>query len=170
VRFAQHSHFVNLSRVSPLNLYAVFTAHDYSKAILHANQRIAICLSPILVVESHLLTATDRGLKNKFIKGLLHEQEMQRFVGATCMAFGHGSYMRRLIETPWYSAPREIGNPVRSVISPECCFINLLDAKPSSSSSSARYLRTGKLLSKSPEKPRAHLTKQILDVTDRGEI
>lgn len=50
---------------------------------------MAICLSPILVVESHLLTPTDKGLFNKFIKGTLHEQEMQRLVGATCMSFGH---------------------------------------------------------------------------------
>ena len=98
VRFVQHGHFVNLSRVTPMNLHGVFTTHDNSRAILHANQRIAICLSPILVIESHLLTATDQGLRNKFIKGTLHEQEMQRFVGATCMAFGHGPVLHAQID------------------------------------------------------------------------
>jgi hypothetical protein len=70
-------------------VHAVFTALDNSKSVLHAGQRMAICLSAILVVECHLQTPTDRGLHNKFIKGTLHEQEMQRFVGATCMSFGH---------------------------------------------------------------------------------
>jgi hypothetical protein len=79
-------------------LHTIYTAHDNTKSNLHADQRLAICLSCILVVESHLLTATDRGLRNKFIKGRLHEQEMQRFVGATCMAFGHGPILHAQID------------------------------------------------------------------------
>jgi hypothetical protein len=59
---------------------------------------MAICLSAILVVECHLLTATDRGLRNKFIKGTLHDQEMQRLMGATCMVFGHGTVLHAQIE------------------------------------------------------------------------
>ena len=98
MRFSQHHHFVNLSRVSPLKLHTVFSAHDNTKSLLHANQRMAICFSPILVVESHLITPSDRGLRNKFIKGTLHEQEMQRLVGATCMAFGHGPILHAQID------------------------------------------------------------------------
>ena len=89
MRFVQHGHFVNMLRVSPMDLHSVFTGHDNSKSILHANRQIAVCLSPVLVVECQLLTPTDKGLHNKFIKGTLHELEMQRFVGATCMIFGH---------------------------------------------------------------------------------
>jgi len=76
----------------------VYTAHDNSKSILYAERRIAICLSPLLVIESHLLDPTDRGLHNKFIKGTLHQQEMQRFVGATCMVFGHGPVLHAQID------------------------------------------------------------------------
>jgi hypothetical protein len=43
------------------------------------------------------LDPTDRGLRNKFIKGTLHQQEMQRFVAATCMAFGHGPVLHAQI-------------------------------------------------------------------------
>jgi hypothetical protein len=81
-----------------MNLHTVFTAHDNTKSTLHAEQRLAICLSPILVEKCHLLTASDSGLRNKYIKGRLHEQEMQRFVGATCMAFGHGSVLHAQID------------------------------------------------------------------------
>lgn len=76
----------------------MYTAHDNTKSALHADQRLAICLSPILVEECHLLTATDRGLRNKFIKGRLHEQEMQRLVGATCMVLGHGPVLHAQID------------------------------------------------------------------------
>jgi hypothetical protein len=72
-----------------MDVHAVFTSNDNSKSLLHAGQRMAICLSAILVVESHLQSPTDRGLYNKFIKGTLHAQEMERLVGATCMSFGH---------------------------------------------------------------------------------
>jgi hypothetical protein len=81
-----------------MKLHTNYTAHDNSKSTLQAEQRLAICLSPILVTESHLLMATDRGLRNKFIKGTLHEQEMQRLVGAACMAFGHGPVLQAQID------------------------------------------------------------------------
>lgn len=98
VRFVRHGQFVNLSRVSPLVLHTMNTAHDNTKCVLRADQHMAICLSAILVVECHLLTATDRGLRNKFIKGTLHNQETQRLVGAVCMVFGHGSVLQAQIE------------------------------------------------------------------------
>jgi len=87
VRFTQHKHYINPSRISPLVLHSTHTSHDGSRSQLYANRRIAVCLSSILVVESHLLSPTDRGLRNKFIKGTLHHQEMQRFVAVTCMIF-----------------------------------------------------------------------------------
>jgi len=87
IRFVQHNHYINLSRISPLDLHTVHTALDGTRSVLHANRRIAVCLSPMLVVESQLSSPTDRGLRNKFIKGTLHHQEMQRFVGVTCMVF-----------------------------------------------------------------------------------
>ena len=46
-------------------------------------------MSPMLTIESHLLSPTDRGLHNKFIKGLLHHQEKTCLEGVTCMVFGH---------------------------------------------------------------------------------
>jgi hypothetical protein len=81
-----------------MKLHTVYTSNDLTKSALHAERRLAICLSAILVVECHLLTATDRGLRNKFIKGRLHDQEMQRFVGAACMAFGHGAVLHAQID------------------------------------------------------------------------
>ena len=88
---------MNLSRISPLELHTVYTSHDCTRSALHVDQRHAICLSPIYVHESQLLTASETGIRNKFIKGVLHEQEMQRFVGATCMAFGHGTVLHAQI-------------------------------------------------------------------------
>jgi hypothetical protein len=76
-----------MSCVSPLDVHIIYTGYDNGKSVLHSGQRMAICLSSILVVECHLVTPTDQGLFNKFIKGKLHDQEMQRLVGATCMAF-----------------------------------------------------------------------------------
>jgi len=43
----------------------------------------------MLTVNSHLLIPTDRGLWNKFIKGLLHHQERTRLEAVACMVFGH---------------------------------------------------------------------------------
>jgi hypothetical protein len=72
-----------------MDVHTVFTSYDSSKSLLHADQRMAICLSAILVVECQLQSPTDRGLHNKFIKGTLHAQEMERLFGATCMSFAH---------------------------------------------------------------------------------
>jgi hypothetical protein len=71
-----------------MNLRSIYTGPDTTKSLLHADNCMAICISSVLVVECHLRSPSERGLYHKFIKGTLHEHEMQRFVGATCMCFG----------------------------------------------------------------------------------
>jgi hypothetical protein len=158
-----------MSRVSPMNVHTVFTSHE--KSLLHSGQRMAVCLSPILVVESHLLTPTDKGLFNKFIKGKLHEQEMQRLVGATCMAFGQ-SVLHAQIERDnmifatngnWksgkrFKCPSGVGTDVQHTVS---------EAK-TGTPSAMRYIRSPALLAKAQQKGRGQFTKQMLDVADTG--
>lgn len=48
---------------------------------------LAVCLSAIMVDGSCLLQVSDRGLRNKFLKGTLHQEEMDRLIGATCDVF-----------------------------------------------------------------------------------
>ena len=98
IRFVRHRNFINPSRISPLEVHTIHTSLDGSRSQLHVDRRLAVCLSPLLVNESHLMTPTDRGLRNKFIKGTLHQQEMERFVGLTCMAFGQGKMLHAQIE------------------------------------------------------------------------
>lgn len=175
MRFKRHRHYVNLSRASPLELHTVYTAHDGSKSQLYADRRIAVCLSAVLVVDSHLLSPTDCGLRNKFIKGTLHQQEMQRFVGATCMVFGHGPLLHAQIERDsMVFGTMGLWRSGLSTSSSHFGFLKfLLLAENKPESGAHKHIRAAGILGKAPSALVPHEKrrniKPILDVTDVGK-
>jgi len=129
----------------------------------------------VLVVDSHLLSPADRGLHNKFIKGTLHQQEMQRFVGATCMVFGHGPLLHVQIERDsmvfgtmglWHSDLLTSYSPFGFLK-----FLSLAESKPESGAQ--KHIRAAGILGKTPSALVPHEKrrniKPILDVTDVGK-
>lgn len=61
------------------------------KDAIQNRARMAICLSTILVTESQVTTPSSGGLKNKYIKGPLHTQELERMAAYLCMCFNRNT-------------------------------------------------------------------------------
>ncbi|KAJ7027192.1 hypothetical protein C8F04DRAFT_1189855 [Mycena alexandri] len=83
--------FGNISRISPLRLNTRISAGSSSTYRLHIEDRIAICVSVICTTESHLVAPKRIGVKSermrKWVSGVLHDQEWERFEAATCLLF-----------------------------------------------------------------------------------
>ncbi|KAJ7733303.1 hypothetical protein B0H16DRAFT_1579726 [Mycena metata] len=83
--------FCNISRISPLRLNTRISAGSSSTYRLHVDDRIAICVSVICTTESHLVAAKRIGVKSermrKWVAGVMHDQEWERFESATCLLF-----------------------------------------------------------------------------------
>ncbi|KAF8965332.1 hypothetical protein BDZ97DRAFT_1757444 [Flammula alnicola] len=92
VRFTKYKHFVNPSRASPLDVYVYDPSGKTLKdrGVLYTKDqksRMAICLTTIFVAESQIMVPSSSGIKNKYIKGPLHMQEMERLGAFFCMCF-----------------------------------------------------------------------------------
>lgn len=99
VSFTRYKHFVNPSRASPLDVNIQYTTYNNRRSSLYCNYKVAICLSPMLSNESHLLAPAPFGLKNKFISGYFHQQEWQRFKGFSCMVFDKPSMVAQIFNS-----------------------------------------------------------------------
>ncbi|KAJ2914814.1 hypothetical protein MD484_g5619, partial [Candolleomyces efflorescens] len=81
---------INPSRISPRSVLIrtmpgiVPRFHLYGR-----NRRPAICVSTIYCTESYVTAPSPRGLQQKFISGIFHSQEWERFVGFMCTSFGY---------------------------------------------------------------------------------
>ncbi|KAF8962224.1 hypothetical protein BDZ97DRAFT_1920698 [Flammula alnicola] len=87
VRFVRYKNFINPSRISPLDVNILYTTHDRKRSILQCNYKTAICLTPVLSRDSHLVSPASSGLRNKYVSGHFHQQEWQHFEGFACMVF-----------------------------------------------------------------------------------
>ncbi|KAJ7734604.1 hypothetical protein B0H16DRAFT_1731671 [Mycena metata] len=84
--------FVNLSRVSPLELSSRVSVGSSQTSRMNVRDRVAVCVSAICCTESHVLapkrlgTKTDR--QRKWIAGVLHDQDWERLESITSLVFG----------------------------------------------------------------------------------
>ncbi|KAJ7753764.1 hypothetical protein B0H16DRAFT_1722963 [Mycena metata] len=84
--------FVNLSRVSPLRLSKQASAGASATQRLLVDGQIAVCVSPIFCTDSMVVTAGKIGTKSertrKWIAGIFHNQDWERFESVICLVFG----------------------------------------------------------------------------------
>jgi hypothetical protein len=63
---------------------------------LYCNGQPLVAVSVLFLEQSQLLTPSTTGLTQKYIRGIMHSQEWERFVTWTCMAFGHKTLSAQL--------------------------------------------------------------------------
>ncbi|KAJ2920006.1 hypothetical protein MD484_g400, partial [Candolleomyces efflorescens] len=81
IEFRSHGRYINPCRISPLDCYVKHLPGSFEKYHLHASdRRHAICLTPVRSRESYLFTPSPRSGR-KMLSGVLHSQEMERYVG-----------------------------------------------------------------------------------------
>ncbi|KAJ7715113.1 hypothetical protein B0H16DRAFT_1742202 [Mycena metata] len=87
--------FVNLSRVSPLRLSKQASAGASATQRLLVDGQIAICLSAIFCTDSMVVSAGKIGARSerfrKWISGIFHNQDWERFESVVCLVFGEDS-------------------------------------------------------------------------------
>ncbi|KAF6754970.1 hypothetical protein DFP72DRAFT_812266 [Ephemerocybe angulata] len=89
MEFRSHKHFINIARISPLDVLVRELGGPSPTLHLYTGDRkIAICLSPVQVKASHILEPSPTGVKQKRINGVFHTQELERTVGFVCTVFG----------------------------------------------------------------------------------
>jgi len=84
ISFARDGRFVNLARVSPLDIVGRPVANEASKFDICVNDGAglcsALCVSPLVVTESHILSPnSNTGTHN--VSGIFHTYEWQRYAG-----------------------------------------------------------------------------------------
>ncbi|KAF7334761.1 hypothetical protein MSAN_02374600 [Mycena sanguinolenta] len=85
-------HYINLSRISPLELSIRPLANNATSHRLYYREHIAICVSAICCTESHLVTARRVGINSdrtrKYVSGVFHDQNWERFESILCLVYG----------------------------------------------------------------------------------
>ncbi|KAJ2914761.1 hypothetical protein MD484_g5657, partial [Candolleomyces efflorescens] len=89
ITFIECGRFVNPSRASPMNVEVLPQTATSNRFYLSRNGEPLIGVSCIYLEHSHLLFETTSGMIQKFIRGIFHSQEWERFVAWICMVFGH---------------------------------------------------------------------------------
>ncbi|KAJ6522934.1 hypothetical protein DFH09DRAFT_1191008 [Mycena vulgaris] len=106
--------FINPSRVSPLRLSTQGSAGSSTTQRLHVNGRIAVCVTPVCVTESHVVVPRKIGLKSdrrrKWISGVPHDQDWERMEALLCLLFH---------ETIMYGQIADKSLSFQTMISPE---------------------------------------------------
>ncbi|RXW12804.1 hypothetical protein EST38_g13051 [Candolleomyces aberdarensis] len=85
--FVEDTNFMNPSRSSPVNL-EVREVPGLNRHHLYRNGHPVVGVSAVFLEHSQIMTPSTSGLTQKFIRGILHSQEWERFVAWVCMAFG----------------------------------------------------------------------------------
>ncbi|KAJ7616336.1 hypothetical protein DFH06DRAFT_1145606 [Mycena polygramma] len=84
--------FINPSRVSPLRLTSQITAGSAATQRLMVDGRVAMCVSPVFCTESFVVEAKKIGANSertrKWLSGIFHNQEWERFESLICLVFG----------------------------------------------------------------------------------
>jgi hypothetical protein len=84
--------FINPARVSPVRLSTQVTSGPSSTRRLLVDGRIATCISAVFCSESVVITAEKIGQKSertrKWVSGLFHNQDWERFESLICLVFG----------------------------------------------------------------------------------
>jgi len=141
---------------------------------------IAVCLTVIMVDASCLLQVSDRGLRNKFLKGTPHQMEIDRLIGATCDVFGqpvmHTQLDRDMLV---FTTAASMHNLLLFFFLINILTLVLLAAPDTQTSagSSRSYIRSSSIQSpvkpshaRSPTKPRSDFDKALLAANDEGVI
>ncbi|KAJ6520779.1 hypothetical protein DFH09DRAFT_226468 [Mycena vulgaris] len=106
--------FINPSRVSPLRLSTQGSAGSSTTQRLHVNGRIAVCVTPVCVTESHVVMPRKIGAKSdrrrKWISGVAHDQDWERMESLFCLLFH---------ETIMYGQISDKALSFQTMISPE---------------------------------------------------
>ncbi|KAJ6470778.1 hypothetical protein C8R47DRAFT_751799 [Mycena vitilis] len=83
---------INPSRVSPVRLSSRVSMGSTTTYRLHVDDRIAVCVSALFCSESKIVTPVKIGGKSdrmrKWISGVFHNQEWERFESLMCLVFG----------------------------------------------------------------------------------
>ncbi|KAJ6457541.1 hypothetical protein C8R47DRAFT_1227355 [Mycena vitilis] len=84
--------FINPSRVSPLRLTSQISAGSAATQRLMVDGRVAMCVSPVFCTESFVVEARKIGANSertrKWLSGIFHNQEWERFESLICLVFG----------------------------------------------------------------------------------
>jgi len=84
--------FINPSRVSPLKLSRQLTSGSSPTQRLLVGTRIAVCVSALFCSESVVVEPARIGAKSermrKWVSGIFHNQEWERFEALMCLIFG----------------------------------------------------------------------------------
>ncbi|KAJ7766544.1 hypothetical protein DFH07DRAFT_955302 [Mycena maculata] len=95
INFVKKDHYINLSHVDPTGLQAVAQLYgtNNKRWTLCVKGKTAVCVSIVMSVKSSLQEPgctskdTPKSLRLKFVTGIFHAQEFERFVGVICMVF-----------------------------------------------------------------------------------
>ncbi|KAJ7705900.1 hypothetical protein B0H16DRAFT_1345948 [Mycena metata] len=84
--------FINPSRVSPVCLSAEVSTGATATKRLKVDNKVAICVTPIFSSESILIEPKKIGTNvdrtRKWLSGIMHNQEWERFESTMCLVFG----------------------------------------------------------------------------------
>ncbi|KAJ7662640.1 hypothetical protein DFH06DRAFT_1324999 [Mycena polygramma] len=84
--------FINPSRVSPIVLSRQVIPGSSATQRLHVDGRVAVCVSALFCTESKLVSPSRIGGKSermrKWVSGIFHNQEWERFESLVCFVFG----------------------------------------------------------------------------------
>jgi hypothetical protein len=88
IQFVSYKVYINPSRISPVDV----SVHQMTGAkpkynLYTSDNQPAICISTIFCDGSHVVEPSTRGLVQKWLSGIFHTQEWERFVGFMCMVF-----------------------------------------------------------------------------------
>jgi hypothetical protein len=82
--------FINPSRINPSCISVQSTTVDGSRYIMMSSGAVATCVSSVMSTESRLVygRSVGKSLPRKWLTGMFHNQEYERFSALVCMAFG----------------------------------------------------------------------------------
>ncbi|KAJ7631398.1 hypothetical protein DFH06DRAFT_1140640 [Mycena polygramma] len=83
--------FINPARISPLELGCKVSAGSVTTHRLYVGDRIAICVSAVCCMESHVVAPKRVGAKSermrKWFNGVFHDQDWERWEAILCLVF-----------------------------------------------------------------------------------
>ncbi|KAJ7677840.1 hypothetical protein DFH06DRAFT_1316635 [Mycena polygramma] len=86
-----HPNFINPARISPLELGCKVSGGSTTTHRLYVRDRIAICVSAVCCMESHVVAPKRVGAKSermrKWLNGVFHDQDWERFESILCLVF-----------------------------------------------------------------------------------
>ncbi|KAF6753994.1 hypothetical protein DFP72DRAFT_1068849 [Ephemerocybe angulata] len=107
--FKSYKHYINISRISPLDVLVRELPGPYPRLYLYtADQKVAVCLSAVQVKESYLVEPSPVGMKQKKLHGVFHSQDFERAVGFVCTVFSKKPLSSQLAKDEMQFATRTV--------------------------------------------------------------